>query len=971
MDIHLWDNYWLQTNPRWGEMDPGGQGALIVLIIGLPIALILWLYTYEMRLVKRSTAAALLLLRLVVILVIVTLVCFQPAVIEKFEAEKKKEPPPGRVIVAVDVSRSMDVPDPQLEPLEKLRIARALRLAERVAATELLDDWIEQYQKQKADLVWVKPNEFKDDDKSRQRAENERRQAYAEVIRRVDELTRTKAVHLFLSEKGVDFLGRVSAKNKIDILGFGKDLQELTQTELDTFLATKAELISRADRADRAAEDNANPDKAPKKPAAEPTAKELEELAEGRRLKALASTTDMVLPLTRAQELLASHKGRVPGIILLTDGRHNAGSLSEEKARNQLQDKAKELRDLGIPLYLIALGGAKPPPDIVVQSLEMPPSVFKEVEAPITVRFRATGIKKGKLVLKIFRAGEEDQPLQRKEIDHDGKDQEYIEHVQVLLDKEGRQTLIATVEPADADVKETDKTNNKQSVVVNVADDHSKVLLVDGEARWEFHYLWNALLRDRSMKVQSVVFVQPRLGKVPEAELKKVNHPALLLPPAKSPTEDPLFDYDCIILGDVAPEQLSMPDRQRLEKYVADRGGTLVVLAGKRGMPRSYMTPPKPGETPPSAPEKEKNEDPILRLLPIEQPREVAPVDGFPITLTEDGKQADFLRMEAEGEIQRSLERWASLPRHYWGVVGKAKPGAVVLAHIKGDEAEDAKPEDPKPEDPKLESARREKERERAIFVRHNYGFGRVFFVGLDSTWRWRYRQGDLYHHRFWSQTIRWAASDKPLMAGNPYVRFGTPQAIFRNNEPVSIVLRLTEEASPIKPEQQVQARILRKDAKGKDETVALVPMKAREFQPRVFEGKAPSLPPGSFEIQPVITDFDEKLQGPPGADGKPGELRAAFSVAEGDSAEMRYLAADLDLLSAVARANGAERVYTIADAPSIVDKLTAQVVKEETPPPEKPFSPVQKLWQWWPLLLLVLLLLTIEWVARKWVGLP
>src|SRR5262249_10810432 len=150
---------------------------------------------------------------------------------------------------------------------------------------------------------------------------------------------------------------------------------------------------------------------------------------------------------------------------------------------------------------------------------------------------------------------------------------------------------VATVRPADKAVKESREDNNQQLAVVNVADEQSKVLLVDGEARWEFHYLSQALLRDRSMKVESVVFTQPRLGKVPEDELKKMHNPALKLPalPPDKPDDDPLLDYDCIILGDMAPERLSEADRKRLERYVADRGGTLVVLAGKRGMPLAFL----------------------------------------------------------------------------------------------------------------------------------------------------------------------------------------------------------------------------------------------------------------------------------------------------------------------------------------------------------------------------------------------
>ena len=46
-------------------------------------------------------------------------------------------------------------------------------------------------------------------------------------------------------------------------------------------------------------------------------------------------------------------------------------------------------------------------------------------------------------------------------------------------------------------------------MVVRVADDKARVLLVDGEARWEFQYLRNALARDPRVAVDAVVFRQP------------------------------------------------------------------------------------------------------------------------------------------------------------------------------------------------------------------------------------------------------------------------------------------------------------------------------------------------------------------------------------------------------------------------------------------------------------------------------
>jgi hypothetical protein len=653
-------------------------------------------------------------------------------------------------------------------------------------------------------------------------------------------------------------------------------------------------------------------------------------------------TTDLGLPLTRALERSGAGRGKVLGVVLLSDGQHNLGDSPVRKA--QL------LKEQGIPLYPIAFGGDTPPPDVAVVAMSAPPASFKDVDVPVKVRLRATGLKAQELLVKVHRPGEEDKPLDQRTLNHDGKDQEYFENFQVRLDKEGRQTVQVTVTPKGENVKEINTANNKQSVFINVADDHSKVLLVDGEARWEFHYIWQALLRDRSMRVKSVVFQQPRLGKVAEDELGKLNYPARTLPPADKAEKDPLFDYDCIILGDVLPEQLPPPERARLERYVAERGGTLVILAGKRGMPLAFLSATPPG-TPPEKDAKDK--DPLLKMLPIEEPRLVAPTDGFPVTLTEEGKLTDFLKLEAEGSTEAQLERWAALPRHYWGVIGKAKPGATTLAYLASADERNLKPEE-----------KRKREQERALMVRHNYGFGRVFFVGLDSTWRWRYRIGDAYHHRFWSQTIRWAASDKPLVTGNRFVRFGTPQAVFHEDEPVTLTVRLTEEIATLPPDLVVEARILQTDENKKDREVARVPLKQRHMQPRVFEGQVRNLPGGQYHIELDVPKLKDELRGPPGPDGKPAPLRATFSVMAGESGELVQLATNLTLLKELADKNGSGKVYRPETAGELLDLLTTKEItkKESTEDP---------LWRWWVTLVAVLSLLTIEWVLRKWSGLP
>src|SRR5262249_1509024 len=158
-----------------------------------------------------------------------------------------------------------------------------------------------------------------------------------------------------------------------------------------------------------------------------------------------------------------------------------------------------------------------------------------------------------------------------------------------------------------------------------VVEDQADILLIDGEARWEQHYLATALSRDPMVKkVQSVIFTQPRLGRIEEEDLRKMNHPALTMPAEP----DALAAYDIIVLGDVSPDQFSLEERKRLEKYVGERGGTLVILAGKRSMPVEFAGMKQLTNS---------EIDPLMKLLPITGPRVVKPVDGFAVALTDEG----------------------------------------------------------------------------------------------------------------------------------------------------------------------------------------------------------------------------------------------------------------------------------------------------------------------------------------------
>jgi hypothetical protein len=891
--VPLFDDWDLLLSPRWAGLAPAAQAALLVLLGLAPVLLVLWLYRWELRLVPRLTALALLGLRLTAVVLLWLLVALQPVV-----ARSTTEELPGRVLVAVDRSASTGIPDPQRSVPDKLRLARALKLqtSEGRPPAALLDAWIRHYEEHgtKAPPPWVGRDDFAGDPGARRLLADQQKAWHDGLCREVDKLTRADVARLLLAGDGAGLLGALRARHEVELRGFHQEAWEVPPERLDDLFR-------------------------PGGPHGKPRGDDVLYLGAG--------CTDLGGPLARALEP-APDRGRVLGVLLLTDGQHNRGPSPVKKAA--------ELGGRNIPVFPVALGTRQPPQDIVLSEVRAPTNVFKDMEVPVEATFKVTGLAAQDIKVELHRPGLPPGKEDVKTVRHDGTDRSYAVHFQANLGQAGTHTLTVKVRPASDKTKEITTENNSRTAVVRAAGDRIRVLLIDGEARWEYHYLSAALRRDPAVAADAVVFVQPRLQQVAEAELEKAGNPRLKLPQKKA-REDPLSRYDCIILGDVAPGQLPTADRRRLERYVADRGGTLVLLAGKRYLPLGFLAERGPGGA----------TDPLLKLLPVEGPHAVNPPAGLAVRLTAEGNAAPFLQLDPAPDASARL--WAELPRHYWGAVGRAKPGASVLAFVPGGPAGAKGKDGP--------------ERTRALIAQQNYGSGRVLYVGLDSTWRWRYRVGDLYHHRFWGQVVRWAAADRLLPAGNRHVRFGTREPVYRRGNKVDVAARLAEDLDLLPPGARVSARIVRQDGGGKERVVPLTPA---PNQPRLLQGQALDLPVGKYRVALDIPHLAEKLKVPP-EKGDAGPDLDAFAVLPPEAGEMNQLATNWALLEAVAAASHGE-VLTPETAGRVLDRLAARVVRRER-------RDEQRLWQdvplVWGVLGVFLVLLTLEWAARKLSGLP
>jgi hypothetical protein len=868
-------DYRLLLSPRWSELSGVMQWILLALLCLAPVVLMIWLYRYELNLVRRATALGLLALRLSILLFLLFVLCLQPVA-----ARVPVESIPGRVLVAIDRSDSMEARDPQRSLLDKLILARSLDLGRDLASDQELARWIQAHRENRSP-EWVSADEFAGDPETRQHLAESRRNNHDEICRRVDQLTRSQIADELLRGRG-QLLQSMRGKHQVELLGFAQEVWDIADLDKDEVLATHH-----------------------------------------------VGFTDLNLPLDQALKRSAPGHGRIAGVVLLTDGQHNRGPAPALKAEELLKWK--------IPVFPIALGDPQPPPDIALTKIEAPINVAKDTIVPIEARFQITGLPKQDVLVTLERQEQlpGQSPLQTQVIHHSGKDG-LAEPVrfQLKLDKPGTHAFAVKARPVPGEAR-TD--NNSRPVVIRVEDDNKfKVMLIDSEPRWEFHYLASALSRDPTVRLDAVLLKPPLLNdQVTDEELQQMGNPRRSLPAEA----DAFKPYDCIVLGDVTPEEFPLADRGRLEKYVSEEGGTLVVVAGKRAMPQAYFSDPNAG----LPAKKDKDGDPLLKLLPLEEARFVNPVNGFPFALTRLGKGTKFLQMEAN--LEESERRWAELPRHFWGIVGRAKAGANVLAYFQ-DETRIASDDEKKSAESSI--------RGNALAALQNYGLGRVLYLGVDSTWRWRYRIGDTYHHRFWSQIIRWAASDKPQ------TRFGTRAPVYAEGENVEVFVRLDAEAIRSLPGQiDIEARIVRL---GKEEEPAALVRLSGEARQQILEKQVANLPPGNYAFELAIADpqWRERLLGRMAPKDK---SRAPFTVTAADSAEKIHLEANWDLLRELADKSGG-RFLKVEDADELLQLLKPQL-DEASRPTE------YKLWQSWATLLIVLLLLTLEWVGRKLAGLP
>ena len=289
-------------------------------------------------------------------------------------------------------------------------------------------------------------------------------------------------------------------------------------------------------------------------------------------------STQLGVGLRRALDDMSGQP--VAGMLLVSDGGNNLG---EDPAA-----AADSARQSHVPVSTLGIGDPTKTKDVALLSVLADDVVRVNNTVTVYAAVSHRGYKGRSLPIILQRDGIE---VQRQSLILGADDQKQEVHFTYTPDHAGRfvYTVIATGQAGEVTL-----ANNKRSFVQTVIDKKLKVLYVEGEPRYEFRYLRNAIMRDTSLDFACLLLSGSDVNEGGEGNIPVKGFPS---------DEKSLFEYDIIVLGDVPRSYFSQQQLEAIRRFVEDRGASLLVIAGEQHMPHEYAgTPLKPSCPPLSAP---------------------------------------------------------------------------------------------------------------------------------------------------------------------------------------------------------------------------------------------------------------------------------------------------------------------------------------------------------------------------------
>lgn len=338
--------------------------------------------------------------------------------------------------------------------------------------------------------------------------------------------------------------------------------------------------------------------------------------------------------------------GAIAAIVIFTDGNSNAGLKPETVA--QLA------QSIPIPLFAVGLGSEKRPVNVRIADLQVPPRVFPGDAFTVSGFLQSSGLAGRTVSVQLLALEDNPGTDPAKSVVLDERpvrlsDDEIVSvKFEVTPSTPGRYVyqLNLAAPPEDQNAED----NRKQSIV-RVVERNNQVLLIAGGPTREYRFVRNLLFRDQHMSGH--VWLQTGLpGMSQEADHVIEEFPDL---------PDDLFSYDAILAFDIDWTQLNQHQVELLERWVAEKAGGLVLIAGTVHTP--HWT---------SLQQDDSRWSTIRALYPVVFYRESNAAfhlsqsgseQAWPLDFTRHGLSAEFLWLDDTAE--RNEQAWAAFEGVY------------------------------------------------------------------------------------------------------------------------------------------------------------------------------------------------------------------------------------------------------------------------------------------------------------------
>ncbi len=603
-------------------------------------------------------------------------------------------------------------------------------------------------------------------------------------------------------------------------------------------------------------------------------------------------------------EVLAEYGSRgkpVSDLLVFSDGRNNSGLDPLEAAERAALD--------GVRILAVGVGDPNEPQNVAIESVRAPDVALVNDDVAFEVVISSKGYE-GRSSSLLLRQKGASEVLASREVVLPKDGRELTEILFWRPEREGEYDLEISVARLGG---EQFLDDNLRAHHLRVDPEEIRVLYVEGYPRWEYRFLKSTLLRAKNMRAQCLLldadkdFIQESSEGVP----------ALIgFPPEKRD----LFEYDVIILGDVAPYRIAstVEDSERalrnLKEFV-EVGGGLIMIAGVLDAPRAYAGTPLEDVLPVVL----GDADEERRLAGEEvqapfRPRLENPIDPHEV-------------VRLEPDLQKNRRLWedpeVGLPPQEWYYpVHKAKGGAeVMLRHPRnGNQFGN-----------------------HVLLASTFYPTGRTMFVAFDSTWLWRKFYGDRYTERFWRAAVRHVALNK-LRRTNKRFELVTDKSLYDIHEAIQISARVRDvDFQPVSyPKQAVQLA-------GEDGRVTPIELANVDPEEGLFEGTIRTGLPGTYQVW---------IEDPAGRE--PGRLSPKSFRVQVPRLEWENPVLARDTLEAIAAATHGE-YFGLDEVEEALAAVKGEVRERPRGEPSR-----AELWSSFPALLAFLALLAAEWILRK-----